>query len=393
MRSPLNSQVPLADEDEFPPLQLGPLQIWPPVVLAPMAGVTNAPFRSLCRQFSGDRCLYVSEMITAHSFVAGHQKTRQLASFGADEKLRSTQLYSTDAKALGLAARILTQEMGVGHIDINLGCPVRKITGNGGGSAIPLRPRLMARLVGAVVENAGTVPVTVKFRKGIDDQLLTFMDAGRVAQEQGCAAVALHARTAAQLYSGEADWQAVGQLKQSLQIPVLGNGDIFEAFDALRMMRQTGCDGVVVGRGCLGRPWLFADLVRVFAGQEPATPPNLGEVMDIACKHAQLLADFFGEGIAMQQMRKHMSWYTKSFAGMSKVRPQLQRVSSLAELQQVFAELPRDLPFPEAGLRVKRGKDSHQQTVRLPHGFLQDRQADHPHPSSLTDTDSSLSGG
>ena len=371
MRSELNSEVPVAAPGEFAPLGIGELEVYPPVVLAPMAGVTNAPFRSLCRRFSRDQCLYVSEMITARAFVQGHGRTLKLASFGADETVRSIQLYGTQAESLGLAARILSQEWGVHHIDLNFGCPVRKVTAQGGGAAIPARPRLMAKLVRAVLQNAGDVPVTVKFRKGIHEDLLTYRDAGEVAESEGCVAVALHGRTAAQLYHGDADWQAIGDLKEHLGIPVLGNGDIFEACDALRMMRQTGCDGVVVGRGCLGRPWLFGELVDLFEGREPAPPPDLGAVVDTALEHARLLVDFFGEPVAMQQMRKFSGWYTRSFPTTRMLQSRLHQVTRLEELAEILGALPRDLPFPRAGLRVRRGKTGRVQTVSLPPGFLE----------------------
>ncbi len=393
MRSEHNIDVPLASPGEFPALHLGQhLEIDPPVMLAPMAGVTNAPYRVLCQELAGGNCLFVSEMITARGFVEGHGQTRKLARFDPAERRKSIQLYGTHPASMAAAARILSEEWGVDHIDLNFGCPVRKITRNGGGSAIPVRPRLMASLVRAVVQSAGAVPVTIKFRKGIDDQLLTFLDAGRVGQEEGCAAVALHARTAAQLYSGEADWAAIGELKAAVRIPVLGNGDIFEAFDALRMMRQTGCDGVVVGRACLGRPWLFRELRQVFAGQEPSQPPCLGEVVEIALRHADLLVDFFGEHLAMLHMRKYLSWYTKSYHGMAKARPALHLVNTRDELSELLARLPADLPFPAAGLRVKRCKAGSPQRVSLPDGFLDDRDDATPRFPDPTGDDG-LSGG
>ena len=244
--------MPLAQPGEFAPLRIGSIEVAPPSVLAPMAGITNAPFRTLCRRFSGDRCLYVSEMITARAFVEGHARTLKLASFGPDEtERRSIQLYGTNPDTLAQATRVLVDDWGVHHIDMNFGCPVRKVTAAGGGAAIPVRPKLLQKIVRAVVKSAGDVPVTIKFRKGIDESLLTYLDAGRIGEQEGARAVALHARTAAQLYSGEADWQAIATLKQHVKsIPVLGNGDVFECWDALRMLRQTGCDGIVVGRGC-----------------------------------------------------------------------------------------------------------------------------------------------
>ena len=394
MRSALNRDVPTAAPGEFAPLCLGPHRIDPPVVLAPMAGVTNAPFRTLCRRFSADRCLYVSEMITARAFVEGHGRTLERASFGADEQdLKSIQLYGTHPDSLATATRTLVTEWGVHHIDLNFGCPVRKVTRNGGGSAIPVKPRLMARLVRAVVRNAGAVPVTVKFRTGIDEHLLTWSDAGRVAEQEGCAAVALHGRTAAQLYSGAADWGAIGALKEQVSaIPVLGNGDIFECWDALRMMRATGCDGVVIGRGCLGRPWLFAELVAVFQGREPEPPPNLGSVVTTALEHARLLVAFFGEKYGMQQMRKWTGWYLKNFAGTRKHLDRLHRVVTLAELKEILGHLDPEIPFPPAAMRTRRCKGGRTQEVSLPAGFLEDRDDDRALYEDPVDSNA-LSGG
>ena len=373
MRSEENADVTLPEPGEIKPLTIGPMEIYPPVVLAPMAGITNAPFRSLCRKFSDDRCLYVSEMITARAFIERHERTLQLASFGKDEiNRRSIQLYGTNPETLALATKQLVEEWGVHHIDMNFGCPVRKVTAAGGGSAIPVKPRLLRKIVRSVVASAGDVPVTIKFRKGIDDSLLTYLDAGRIGEEEGARAVALHARTAAQLYSGQADWSAIKTLKEHVKtIPVLGNGDIFEPWDALRMIRETGCDGVVVGRGCLGRPWLFAELCAALTGNEPPTPPNLGGVLDTIVKHAHLLADFFGEKHGLMQIRKFTGWYLKGFAGTKRKLPKLHMVKSLVELEDILADLPRDVPYPIAGLRARRCKHGKTQTVSLPEGFLE----------------------
>jgi nifR3 family TIM-barrel protein len=299
--TPRNLDVPTARPGEFRPLVLGPLSLWPPVVLAPMAGVTNYPFRTLCRRFGAG--LYVSEMITARGFLEENARTLLLAGSHPDEQPRSVQLYGSDPDAMGEAARRLAAE-GVHHIDINFGCPAPKITRRGGGSAIPVKPRLMARLVGAAVRGAAGIPVTVKVRKGIDEDLLTYRDAGRVAEDEGAAAIGLHARTAAQLYGGDADWAAIADLKAAVRIPVLGNGDVWECWDALRMLRATGCDGVIVGRGCLRRPWLFAELAAVFEGREPGPQPRLGEIVAIAREHAARLVAFFGPGPGIRQMRK-----------------------------------------------------------------------------------------
>jgi nifR3 family TIM-barrel protein len=369
-RSDLNRDVPPAQPGEFAPVRLGPLAVWPPVVLAPMAGVTNPPFRTLCRRYGAG--LYVSEMITARALVEGNRKTLLLASFGAEEATRSLQLYGVDPRYVGEAVRILVGEGRVDHLDMNFGCPVRKVTSKGGGAAIPLKPRLLRNIVRSAVQAAGPVPVTIKFRVGIDERYETYLESGRIGQEEGCAAVGLHARTAAQLYDGDARWEAIARLKQEVtRIPVLGNGDVWEAEDALRMMRTTGCDGVVVGRGCLGRPWLFRDLADVFEGREPRNPPALGGVVDVMLEHARLLAAWLGdEAAAMKAFRKHSSWYTKCFPGSAPLRQRLMQVLRLPELAEVLGAIDRSHPYPREAMRVPRGKTAGTQRVALPEGYL-----------------------
>lgn len=379
----MNREVAPARPGEFRPLELrspeaaAAISIWPPVVLAPMAGVTNWPFRTLVRDFGSG--LFVSEMITARPIVEGREKTLRLADFGPDESPRSLQIYGVDPHYVGLAVKRLVEEGRVDHIDMNFGCPVKKVTSKGGGSAIPARPLLLRNIVGAAVKNAGAVPVTIKFRMGIDDELLTYEDAGKIGEDEGCAAVALHARTAAQLYDGEADWKAIARLKSLVSIPVLGNGDVWESWDALRMMRETGCDGVAIGRGCLGRPWLFRDLNSVFGetpdqgGGEPANPPNFGEIVDIMLVHAGRLASWMGEIHAMRAFRRHSTWYTKGFRGSAEMRRALMRVQSVAELEEVLRAHDPSEPFPPTAMRVPRGKTAGRQRVSLPQGFLEDR--------------------
>jgi nifR3 family TIM-barrel protein len=353
------------------PLRIGRLEVWPPVILAPMAGVTNYPFRLLCRRFGAG--LFISEMITARPLVEGREQTLKLAAFGPGEEPRSLQLYGVDPHYVGEAVRRLVGEGRVDHIDLNFGCPVRKVTRKGGGAAIPARPRLLAAIVGAAVRAAGSVPVTIKFRMGIDDGHLTFLDSGRVAEDQGCSAVTLHARTAAQLYDGSARWAAIGELKQALSsVPVIGNGDIWIAEDAIRMVRETDCDGVAIGRGCLGRPWLFRDLADVFAGRAPIQPPTLGEVADIMIEHASLLVSWFGERSAMLAFRKHSGWYTRGFRSSAQLRDRLMRITTLAELEQTLLDVDREQEFPAHGHLVRRGKRGGTQRVALPPGWLDD---------------------
>lgn len=387
-KSAINQDVALATEGEFAPLHVGKHVVWPPVVLAPMAGVTNYPFRALCRKYGAG--LYVSEMITARPLVEGREKTLRLAAFGPKEAPRSLQLYGVDPYYVGHAVERLVGEGRVDHIDMNFGCPVRKVTRKGGGSAIPLKRKLLAGIVRAAVRAAepADVPVTIKFRLGVSDELLTYAEAGRIGQEEGCAAVGLHARTAAELYDGEARWDYIKRLKDSLMIPVLGNGDIWEGEDALRMMRQTGCDGVIVGRGCLGRPWLFRDLAAVFNGEQPPNPPTLGEIGEVMMTHARLLAEWCGEEPAMRAFRRHSSWYTKGFRGSAQARQRFMSVTSLEELQTVLSSLDATEPFPVHAMRVPRGKASGRQTVSLPAGYLND--LDDPTPP---DEDGTIDGG
>ncbi|MGH3354989.1 MAG: tRNA dihydrouridine synthase DusB, partial [Nocardioidaceae bacterium] len=248
-------------------LHLGDLTVTPPVVLAPMAGVTNAAYRRLCSEQGAG--LYVCEMITSRGVVERDRTTLSMLAFDPSERIRSVQLYGVDPVYVGKAVEILCGEYGVQHVDLNFGCPVPKVTRKGGGSALPWKRRLLGDILQTAVGAAQPygVPLTMKTRKGIDDDHVTYLDAGRIAEESGCAAIALHGRTAAQHYSGDADWSAIATLVDHVDIPVLGNGDIWEATDALRMVAETGCAGVVVGRGCLGRPWLFRDLAAAFAGE------------------------------------------------------------------------------------------------------------------------------
>ena len=351
--------------------RIGPIEVSPPVVLAPMAGVTNYPFRALCRRYGAG--LYISEMITARPLVEGREKTLKLADFGPDESPRSLQLYGVDPHFVGEAVRRLVGEGHIDHLDLNFGCPVRKVTRKGGGAAIPAKPQLLASIVRAAVGAADETPVTIKFRMGIDDEHLNFLESGHIAEQEGCAGVTLHARTAAQLYDGHARWSAIGELKQALtKIPVFGNGDIWVAEDAIRMVRETGCDGVAVGRGCLGRPWLFRDLADVFGGRKPQDPPTFGEVADLMIEHARSLVDWFGERQALLSFRKHCGWYTRGFRSSARLRERLMKVQLLSELEEALAAIDREEPFPEHGHLVRRGKRGGTQKVVLPKGFWDD---------------------
>jgi len=355
-------------------LTLGDLRVSTPVVLAPMAGVTNAAFRRLCREQGAG--LYVCEMITSRGIVEGDATSLAMLAFDETEEVRSVQLYGVDPVYVGKAVEILCGAHGVNHVDLNFGCPVPKVTRKGGGAALPWKAALLGDILTAAVTAAVPygVPVTMKTRKGIDDDHLTYLDAGRIAQETGCAAIALHGRTAAQHYSGRADWDAIGELVRHVDIAVLGNGDIWEASDAVAMAEKTGCAGVVVGRGCLGRPWLFRDLAAALAGEDVLGLPRLGEVAAIMRLHAELLAAHLGEERGCTEFRKHIAWYLKGFRAGGEVRHQLAMISSLAALEELLGRLDPAEAYPVGELGTPRGRQGSPRRVTLPEGWLESRE-------------------
>jgi nifR3 family TIM-barrel protein len=371
--SPQSLEIPAAKPNEWSKLQLGTLSVNPPVVLAPMAGVTNIPFRKLCKRFGASLC--ISEMIAARPLADDNSKTWALAAFGKDESPRSIQLYGVDPYWIARAVERLVEEGHVDHIDFNFGCSVPKVTRQGGGAALPHRPKLFESILKAAVTTAGTIPVTAKFRLGLTEQHVNYLDTGRIAEQCGCAAVTLHARTAEQYYDGQARWDEIGKLKQHLRIKVLGNGDIWEAADALRMMRTTGCDGVVVGRGCLGRPWLFADLLNMFEGRRPTEPPNLGQVVDLMKEHLLMLIEMVGETRAVLSFRRQATWYTKGFRSSTTLRDKLVLAATLDEVFRHLDAVDRSQPFPLSALRVPRGKSSGRKHLCLPDGYLDNPEA------------------
>jgi nifR3 family TIM-barrel protein len=339
-----------------------------------MAGVTNAPFRTMCRRFAPG-LVYVNEMVMATAVVHGSAKTERMMQFGDDEPFRSLQIYGSDPVMIGEAVRKLVDADRVDHIDLNFGCPANKVTRKGGGAAVPVKPNLLRAILRAVVGAASPagVPVTAKFRMGIDDSLLTYVTTGQIAEEEGLAAIALHARTAQQHYAGTADWDAIATLKQSVgSIPVLGNGDIWEAADAIAMVGHTGCDGVVVGRGCLGRPWLFGHLVAAFDGRPIPKSPRLGFVIEQMLDHCRLLADAIGEDNAVRDFRKHTSWYVTGYPVGGEMRGRLAMISSLDELASLVAQLDPSLELVEGGERIRRGHTNGPIRVVLPEGYLDD---------------------
>ncbi|XSS51053.1 tRNA dihydrouridine synthase DusB [Propionibacteriaceae bacterium G1746] len=338
-----------------------------------MAGITNAAYRELCLEQGAG--LYVCEMITSRALVYKDRRTHAMLAFSPAERIRSVQLYGVEPSMVADATTILCEKYGVNHVDLNFGCPVPKVTRKGGGGVLPWKRDRLAAILEVVVRAADAygVPVTMKTRVGIDDAHMTYLDAGRIAQDSGCAAIALHARTVAEGYSGQASWDHIARLVEHVDIPVLGNGDIWEAADALAMMSQTGAAGVVVGRGCLGRPWLFRDLADAFAGRATQTLPTLGEVARMVRRHGELLSVIMGEKHGLTDLRKHMAWYFKGFPVGGELRHALAMVSSFDELDPLLAQLEADAPFPVAELGRPRGRQgSPRGKVAMPQGWLDD---------------------
>lgn len=385
-----------------PALRYGKFEINTPVVLAPMAGITNTAFRRLCREFGGG--LYVSEMVTSRALVERTEESLRLVGHHESEDIRSVQLYGVDPKTIADAVTMLVAEDRADHIDLNFGCPVPKVTRKGGGAALPWKQDLFASIVQAAVKAAGDVPVTVKMRKGIDSEHLTFLDAGKAARDAGVTAIALHGRTASDYYSGQADWNSIADLRESLpDVQVLGNGDIWSASDAISMMRQTGVDGVVVGRGCLGRPWLFADLQAAFDEHQrdpnsnasiAPVQPNLGEVADAFRRHTQLLIEFFeSEEHACRDIRKHVAWYFKGYPVGGEFRAALAQVRSLEHMDEIMATIDRDAPYPGDEAEGPRGRLGGSKQCSLPERWLDSRELVGDQRKMLQEAELGVSGG
>jgi nifR3 family TIM-barrel protein len=384
-------------------LQTPRFEVDPPVVLAPMAGITNQAFRRLCREYGAG--LYVSEMVTSRALIERSPETIRMVTPDPDEQIRSVQLYGVDPEVMSKAVEMLIREDRADHIDLNMGCPVPKVTKKGGGAALPWKQDLFKDILESAVNTSNKVtselgvkkvPVTVKMRMGIDDEHLTYIEAGKIAAKAGVTWVALHARTAEQMYSGKARWQAIKTLVDELKefnVPVLGNGDIWSAQDALEMVKETGCAGVVVGRGCLGRPWLFGQLAAAFAGKEIPKDPGLEVVSQIIKRHAVLLCELYGEYKGIRDIRKHMAWYLKGFSVGNQLRTSLAMVESLENLDFLLAKLDINQAFPEVVVDKPRGRVGSQKKVSLPHNWLNSRSIEKSEVKDLREAELSVSGG
>ena len=413
------------------PLRIGPLEVSTPVELAPMAGVTNASFRRLCREMAeaalpealspaspgpvaalgagllAPAGLYVTEMVTTRALVERNERTLAMVRTDPAERVRSIQLYGVDPATVGAAVRILVEEDLADHIDLNFGCPVPKVTRKGGGAALPWKRDLLAAILTEAVRaseaavratgRAREVPVTMKMRLGIDEEHETFLDAARAAENAGIAAVALHARSARQHYSGQARWEEIARLKEATDLPVLGNGDIWLGDDAVRMMEATGCDGVVVGRGCQGRPWLFADIVAALHGSDARTRPDLDAVIEVIRCHGRMLAAEMGEDRGVRDLRKHVGWYLKGYPVGGAARADLMGIRTLAELdaglERMRSRLPEIVDYPGDIVEGPRGRAGSPKTPRLPDGWLDSPVLDEVHREMLSQAESDVSGG
>jgi len=384
-------------------LQTPRFEVDPPVVLAPMAGITNQAFRRLCREYGAG--LYVSEMVTSRALIERSPETIRMVTPDPDEQIRSVQLYGVDPEVMSKAVEMLIREDRADHIDLNMGCPVPKVTKKGGGAALPWKQDLFKDILESAVNTSNKVtselgvkkvPVTVKMRIGIDDEHLTYIEAGRIAAKAGVTWVALHARTAEQMYAGKARWQAIKTLVEELKefnVPVLGNGDIWSAQDALEMVKETGCAGVVVGRGYLGRPWLFGQLAAAFAGKEIPKDPGLEVVSQIIKRHAVLLCELYGEYKGIRDIRKHMAWYLKGFSVGNQLRTSLAMVESLENLDFLLAKIDTNQAFPEVVVDKPRGRVGSQKKVSLPHNWLNSRSIEKSEVKDLREAELSVSGG
>lgn len=380
---------------KLPPLQLGKHTVDVPVVLAPMAGVTNKAFRRLCREYGGG--LYVTEMVTARSLVERREEALRIIEHDNDEAIRSIQIYGVDAVNVGKAVRMVVEEDRADHIDLNFGCPAPKVTRLGGGSALPWKTDLFQAIIKTAVEEASRndVPLTIKMRKGIDDDHLTFMESAKMARDLGVSAIALHGRTMAQHYSGKADWNAIADLREAIpDVPVLGNGDIFSAEDAIAMVEQTGIDGIVVGRGCQGRPWLFDDLQNAFDGSEERFRPGVSEVAEMIYRHAELLVETFGdETKGLREIRKHVAWYFHGYPVGGSLRAKMATVPDLAAFREYLAELDHSIEYPGAAVEGPRGRAGSPKKPHLPHGWLDSRILGDAERLGLVDAELDISGG
>ena len=313
-------------------LTIGNVVLDNPYILAPMAGVTDLPFRLLCReQGVGLLCM---EMVSAKAIQYNNKNTKALLEIHPDEPPVSLQLFGSEPDVISEIAKQI-EELPFSVLDINMGCPVPKIVKNGEGSALMKNPKLVHEIVSKTVK-AIEKPVTVKIRKGFDDSCINAVEIAKIIEDAGAAAVAVHGRTREQYYSGKADWDIIRQVKEAVSIPVIGNGDVTSGESALAMMKQTGCDGVMIGRGAQGNPWIFSELVEYEKTGKMPERPSLEEIKKMMLRHAQLQMQYKGEYLGIREMRKHVAWYTTGLANSAKLRAEINAVESYEQLEALL---------------------------------------------------------
>ena len=315
-------------------LQIGNVTLENNLILAPMAGVTDLPFRLLCKEQGAALCCM--EMVSAKGIMYNNKNTESLLTVDERERPVSLQLFGSDPEIMGaMAAKIEHRNFDI--LDINMGCPVPKVVNNGDGSALMKNPVLAGKIIESMVK-AIDKPVTVKIRKGFDDEHINAVEMAHVAQESGAAAVAVHGRTREQFYSGKADWSIIADVKNAVSIPVIGNGDILDAKDVIAMKEQTNCDGFMIGRGAQGNPWIFHQILNYFETGELIGKPPMEEMVKTMLRHAKLQIEFKGDYLGIREMRKHAAWYTAGYKGASKLRGRINDVESYEELEALFEE-------------------------------------------------------
>ncbi len=320
------------EQNKIMPLQIGNVTLENNLILAPMAGVTDLPFRLLCKEKGAG--LLCMEMVSAKAILYKNKNTQALLEINPRENPVSLQLFGSDPDIISQIAHEI-EDRPFDILDINMGCPVPKIVNNGEGSALMKNPRLAGEIIEKTVK-AIKKPVTVKIRKGFDDEHVNAVEMAKVAQESGAAAVAVHGRTREQFYSGKADWDIIRQVKEAVSIPVIGNGDLLTAEDVIAMKEQTGCDGFMIGRGAQGNPWIFEQILHYFKTGEHKRKPSVEAVTDMILRHARMMLDFKGEYIGIREIRKHAAWYTAGYPNSAKLRVAINAVESYEELEKLL---------------------------------------------------------
>ena len=315
-------------------MQIGKLSLSAPLALAPMAGITDLPFRLICRRLGCG--MTVSEMGSAKGLLYKNVKTTEMLRIDDGERPTAIQLFGSVPEELAEAARMV-EASGADMIDFNMGCPVPKIVNNGEGSALMKNPKLAHDILAAMVK-AVKIPVTVKFRAGWDDAHRNAVEIAKAVEAAGVSAVAVHGRTRQQFYEGKADWKIIAEVKQAVSVPVFGNGDIFTVEDGLRMLKETGVDGLMIGRGADGNPWLFRELAAVLRGEERPLPPTLTERLTQASEHLDMLIDYKGEHISVKEMRRHISAYLKGLPHAAEFRGRFHKVDTREQFRELLAE-------------------------------------------------------